>query len=305
MPQTNHHHTKTPQCPYERVTAQVLEAMQEEGLAPWAKPWTSRILGHQKNLTSQRAYTGLNALVLGIMPRKYDYWLTYKQAQVLGLQVAKGEKATPIIGWFKPDSRTLENEDGELETRSYGLRPRTFFVFNLDQMENVPENLAKLAARSETPTYTHGETHKGADDLIAKQGATVQHGRDHAYYVPAQDTIGVPDRDRFPFLAEYYSTVFHELGHWTGHASRLARKEVMQGSLFRSREYSQEELVAEMTSVFVCAGLGIATDASFRNSAAYIRGWLKFLQSNPKAFVIACQQAAKAHKFLTDKGTKP
>jgi antirestriction protein ArdC len=115
----------------------------------------------------------------------------------------------------------------------------------------------------------------------------------------------MPDKSRFFKICEFYSTLFHELGHWTGHASRLNRSELVKGTLFNSKVYSQEELVAEMASVFVCSSLNISSDSSIRNSAAYIKNWLSFLKSNPKAFVIACQQGQKSADFILSKGQKP
>jgi antirestriction protein ArdC len=92
--------------------------------------------------------------------------------------------------------------------------------------------------------------------------------------------------------------MFHELGHWTGHSSRLNRSELQKANLFNSKNYSREELCAEMASVFVCSSLNISNESSLRNSAAYLQSWMKFLTDNPKAFVIACQQAQKAADFI-------
>lgn len=286
---------------YEIVTEKIVK-MLEANENPWVKPWVTRSLGNQRNLASGRAYTGLNALLLAMENKPNDYWLTFKQADELGLKIRKGEKSAIVIGWFRSTSK-VEDEDGEESEVSTGLRCRYFRVFNLSQFENVPQSLLDKTKRQDVPTFETGVDPK-TESVISALKASIEFGVEQACYRPKADTIHMPDRNRFEHMAEFYSTMFHELGHWTGHESRLNRNEVGRTNLFNSKAYSQEELCAEMSSVYTCSSLNISSDSSVRNSVAYLQGWLKFLKDNPKAFVIACQQGQKAADYILGGGVK-
>jgi len=295
---------------YEIVTHQIVELL-EKNENPWTKPWVTRSIGGQKNLVSQRPYKGLNALILSLQNRSTDYWLTFKQADELGFKIAKGSKSTPIIGWFRSSfEKEVETENGEtengeteIELKSSGLRARVFRVFNLDQCENVPESLLQKTKRPQVQTFEDTRRPE-IDAIIGQTKAKILFGFEQAAYYPALDVIKMPDRNRFPAESEFYSTVFHELGHWTGHKSRLNRSGIEKVARFASETYSQEEMVAEMCSVYVCSSLGVSNDSTTRNSVAYLQGFLKLLKNDPKAFVIACQQGQKAADLILKEGEK-
>jgi antirestriction protein ArdC len=284
---------------YQIVTEKILDLLQKNE-NPWTKPWVTKSLQHQKNLSSLRPYTGLNALLLAMDNKPNDYWLSFKQAQDLGLRLSKGEKSTMIIGWFKPSSKEMNDDGEEVSVKGRGLACRYFRVFNLSQFENVPASLLSKTARPDVPTF-ETETLDVAESIIAETKALIKFGVEQALYRPGLDVIEMPDRNRFAKSCEFYSTMFHELGHWTGHKTRLNRAELQKANLFNSKNYSQEELCAEMTSVFVCSSLNISNDSTLRNSSAYLQSWMKFLKDNPKAFVIACQQAQKAADLILNK----
>lgn len=290
---------------YELATAKILELM-ENNENPWTKPWITRGLNQQKNLSSLRPYAGLNALLLAMENQSTDYWITYKQAQELGMQVRKGEKSALIVGWFKSSYKSKDESDegdGDDETPSRsGLCCRYFRVFNLSQLDNVPASLMTKAKRPDIVPFLTG-TVPAAEQVIEQTKAKINFGVEQACYRPSADEIYMPDRDRFAETSEFYSTIFHEIGHWTGHSKRLCRAELTKGILFASKSYSQEELCAEMTSVYVCSSLNISSDSALRNSSAYIKNWMKFLKDNPKAFVIACQQAQKAADYIMKGGS--
>lgn len=291
---------------YELATAKILELL-EKNENPWTKPWVTRGLNQQKNLSSLRPYTGLNALILAMENQSTDYWLTYKQAQELGMQVRKGEKSAIVVGWFKSsykskdESEAGEENDGNEPVTKSGLRCRYFRVFNLSQLDNVPATLLEKAKRPDIVPFITG-TDPAAEQVINQTGAKINFGVEQACYRPSADEIFMPDRERFEHVAEFYSTMFHELGHWTGHSKRLNRLELTKGTMFASKTYSQEELCAEMTSVYVCSSLNISSESALRNSSAYIKNWMKFLKDNPKAFVIACQQGQKAANYILKGG---
>lgn len=287
---------------YEIVTEKIVELLAANE-NPWTKPWVTKALSHQKNLFSMKAYNGLNAMILAMENRPNDFWLSYKQGQDLGFTLKQGSKSSIIIGWFKGSSKVeKENDDGETETKIVGgLCCRYFRVFNLSDFDGVPDEILKKTVRNDVSTF-ETETVDVAEKLIIATKAKIGFGVEQACYRPKLDEISMPDRNRFPRMNEYYSTMFHELGHWTGHETRLKRAGVMNVNRFGSTAYSQEELVAEMTSVFVCSSLNISNDSSIRNSVAYLQSWMKFVKNNPKAFTIACQQGQKAADLIVSMG---
>jgi len=279
---------------YEIITSKILEDLESMN-NPWVKPWVSRSIGCQKNGESKRAYTGINALILATSGRESDNWLTFNQINKLGLRLKKGSKSAPVIGWFKTRGKKDE-ETGEIDLDSSYLSARFFNVFNAFDIEDCPESLLGF---KDTPTYENPRFDH-ADSLIQATQAKINHGYAAAFYRPSVDEVYMPDLNKFTYSHEYYSTLFHELGHWTGSQKRLARFKDNKVAAFRSLEYSREELVAELCSVFVCSTLDITSDNTYRNSVAYLKGWAKFLRDDAKAFVIAAQQAQKASDFILD-----
>jgi antirestriction protein ArdC len=245
---------------YEIVTEKLLAAL-ESGTAPWHKPWKA---GIARNAITNRPYSGINALLLGIAPYSDPRWITMKQANAKGGKIRKGEKSTLVIFW-KQNTITEETEEGELTEKQIPLL-RYYLVWNVEQCEGL--DLPAL------------ETHKV--DAIAQAEAIVASmanppkisfdGGDKAYYMPLTDSVHLPQRNSFDNAGEYYSTIFHELTHSTGHQSRLNRPTLTEVVPFGSETYSKEELVAEFGTAFLCAHAGIET--TINNSAGYINGWL-------------------------------
>lgn len=266
--------------------AELLEA----GVAPWRRPWSGGASMPTNALTG-KPYRGINVLALFVAQLERGYadarWVTYKQAQTLGGHVRKGEKGTRLVLW-KPTERRVKAEDGEEQTRR-SLVARTFTVFNVEQCEGL--ELPELAARDISPD-------EAAEELVAgylASGPSLRHGGSEAYYQPGLDRVTLPPMATFHSTAEYYSTLFHELGHSTGHASRLARELTCLSSDHR---YCKEELVAEFTAAFLCGLAGVDNDASLENSAAYLKGWAAKLRDEPKALLWAASRAQKAVDFI-------
>lgn len=283
------------------VAERILEEMQK-GNVPWTKPWVSRLGGQQNGLT-KRHYTGLNALVLAMVAdsKGYNspYWLTAKKAFELGLELPKGQRGVKVLGWFKP-RRKGEAEDTEEDSGSNYLMCRAWPVFNFEQFV-VPDGVtvpSHLVESVETEKIIDFNPIEAAEDLIAQTGAKIDLTASAAYYVPKRDEIFLPPPTTFIGVDEFYSTLFHELTHWTGHETRLKRFKTKDCTRFASKEYSKEELTAEMGSVFICSKLGITTDSQVRNSAAYLKGWMKYLTDHPKEFAYACQRAQKASDYV-------
>lgn len=277
---------------YDEVTATIV-AQLEEGLFPWVRPWSKAgaVPGLPRNAVTGRAYSGINVLVLwgAVIDGGYPSqdWLTFRQAQAAGGSVRKGERGRTV---FYADRFIPKNEREQVgsseEVRAIPFLKR-FTVFNAEQCDGLPEGLAPkpeaLPAR---------ELHDAAEALIAATGADFRIGGAEAFYSPCGDFVMVPPQPAFHHQIDYYRTALHELGHWTGHGSRLDRD---QTGRFGSARYAREELVADLASAFLCAALGI--EPTVRH-ADYLGCWLDVLRADNRAIVRAASQASKAAGFL-------
>lgn len=180
-----------------------------------------------------------------------------------------------------------EERDGETETRRIPFL-REFTVFNVDQCENLPEDVLMVEAKG----LNTEERIEVAEQFVGATRANVRHGEASAYYRPTADFVMMPDFLAFKSASHYYATLFHELGHWTGHESRLARD---LRNRFGSDAYAAEELVAELTSAFMCAEFGF--DGDIRH-AGYIQHWIALLQEDERAFFTAASAAQRAADHL-------
>lgn len=275
---------------YEVITEKILTDLESMD-NPWVKPWVTQSIGNQRNGESKRPYTGINALVLATSGRESANWFTFNQINKRGLRLKKGSKSVPVIGWFKTNKKDYDSSNEE--EQAY-LCARFYKVFNAFDIEDCPEDLLNI---QEIKTFDNPRF-EDAEDVIFATSADIHYGHDSAFYRPMQDTVHMPNIESFLKSHEYYSTMFHELGHWTGNSKRLDRFKSNKVAAFRSTEYSREELVAELCSVFVCSALDITSDSTYRNSVAYLQGWGKFLRSDAKAFVVAAQQAQKAADYI-------
>lgn len=274
-----------------RKIANDLSAKLEAGVRPWAKPWSAQPspsdLPH--NVTTGKAYRGANVFWLWMAQAAGGYptaqWLTYNQAKALGGNVAKGQKGTPCFYWAVKKG---ENAKGEETSR---MLPVSFTVFNVAQCEGLPQ-AAPVEPKPEAARIA------AAEALMAATGARIQHGGNQAFFVPSQDYIQLPAFDAFRSPDDYYSTAFHELGHWTGHESRLNRE---FGKRFGDDAYAFEELVAELTAAFVCGSQGFASFAR-DDHAQYLGHWIKRLRDDPKAFITAASAAQKAADLILSAG---
>jgi len=215
-----------------------------------------------------------------------QYWLTYRQAQALGGNVRKGERGTKIVFW-KFDKYETETADGEAEERTSAFL-RYYTVFNLEQTEGLKALLALPPAR---PIESAEAIVAGMPNPPAfEQGF-------RASYTPSHDTVTMPSRTAFESQAEYYSTLFHELTHSTGHTKRLAREEFDRPQMFGSESYSREELIAEMGSAMLCGVAGIE-QATVANSVAYLKSWIARLKADSRLVVQAASAAQKAADYI-------
>lgn len=262
------------------ITERLISAL-ESGVAPWRKPWKDGN-ANPSNLASGKKYNGINFFLLSCSPFGDSRWLTYKQAQGLGGNVRKGETGTPVVFW-----NWIEKEkNGKAEKIPF---LKYYTVFNAEQCEGLPEAEKPESVIDFVP-------HEAAQSVIEKTGASMNHGGGRAYYRPSADQITMPRPETFESVDAYYHTAFHELAHWTGHASRLNREGITASAAFGSAVYSREELIAEMASCFVAAQVGISPEID--NSAAYLKGWIAALRGDSKLAIKAASAANKAAAFI-------
>ena len=284
---------------YQIITDRILEAM-GQGQIPWQRPWNGKELA-PRNLKTKKAYRGANPFLLMATGYASPYWLTYKQAKELGGQVKQGEKGFPVVFWKFLDAKDDKGQP-ELDNKGQPKKVpllRYYTVFNVEQCEGLPEEKIPVH-NAKVSEHEAIETAESIVENMPKR-PEIQHGRTGAYYRPSTDSVGMPDKDSFFNTPEYYSTLFHELGHATGHESRVGRKGVTgtdgQWSSFGSVPYAKEELVAEMTASFLCGQAGIL-NATVNNSVAYLQSWKAKLKEDPKLFVHAAANAQKAADFI-------
>jgi len=273
---------------YELVTERIIKLL-EQGTIPWIKPWSgSKSRELPMNFNSKKPYRGINIFMLACMGYSSSYWLSFKQAKEKGGNVRKGEKGTPVIFW-----KRYETEDRTTGDKKEVPVLRYYTVFNLDQIDGIE------APDAPEPVNHVFEPIVAAQKILDEmpKRPEIQHCEPRAYYRPSTDTINLPKPELFAEPEEYYSTTFHELTHATGHETRLNRRPSSEIRHFSDREYSQEELVAEMGAAFLCGQAGIA-QATIENSAAYIAGWLSVLKANHKMVVVAAAQAQRASDYI-------
>jgi antirestriction protein ArdC len=276
---------------YEAVTATIVEAL-ERGVVPWRRPWQSTP-GPPVNAISKRPYRGVNVLILSLAPFAGNRWLTFKQANELGGSVRKGERSSLVVFWKTWKLLQSDPETGETTTKQIPLL-RSYHVFNTEQCDGL-----SVLHPSATKPVPHFERIEQADELIRSmpEPPTIREGGTSAWYRPSDDLVQVPILNAFKSPDAFFATLLHELGHATGHSSRLGRPGIDSEVVFGSDDYSREELVAELTSAFCCAGLGL-DNSLLEDSANYIGSWLKVLKADVKAIVIAAAQAQRASDFI-------
>jgi len=272
---------------YQEVTDRIIKSL-EAGTPPWLPPWEGGELSLPENVTSGHRYRGINILLLHLTAQDRGYntsrWLTFKQALDLGAHVRKGETGTPVV-FFK----TLEiAEKPGTEEAKQKVIPllRYFTVFNIEQVEGLPESLTPALPQHDWDPLVAAET------LLSNSGARIQHGGSQAYYRPGDDVIQLPPRAWFPTASDYYATALHELTHWTGAPSRCNRPLGRRNGI---DAYAFEELVAEMGAAFTCAHCHIPARLEH---ASYIESWLQALRNDKRLILTAAGKAQAAADYL-------
>lgn len=289
---------------YDTITANIVTAI-ESGAGEFRMPWHRATIsdGMPTNALTGAEYRGSNVLSLWVSSMSKGYtsnrWATYKQWAELGAQVRKGEKATTGV-YFQMMERKTEKAPADSNQKAPGLIPfaRAFHLFNADQVDGY--TVAPTVPRTDL-TVTLAD----ADYAIAKTGAKIIHAGSRAFYRPSTDEVYMPERAAFTgtetstATESYYSTLLHEVTHWTGHKTRLDR-DFTRSSRFGDEAYAGEELVAELGAAFLCARLGI-TNSPRIDHAQYLAAWLKVLKADSRAIVRAASDAQKAADYILNK----
>lgn len=266
---------------YELITNQIIEKL-EKGTVPWKKPFKN---GVAVNWKTQKEYRGINTMLLD-----GGEYATFKQIKEAGGKVKKGEKSQIVVFW-----KWLEIEDEETEEEKKIPLLRYYRVFE------VGSQVEGLDPKREYETFDHDpiyEAEKIKENYInAPSYSSITGG---AWYKPFEDRINVPPMKEFESIHEYYSTLFHEMIHSTGHSSRLNREGITSHNGFGSELYSKEELIAELGASMLCGVTGIDNE-TIDNSASYINSWLRALKNDKTLIVKASQQAQKAADYILGK----
>ena len=280
---------------YTQVTSRIISHL-EQGVIPWRSPYFSEV-GFPVNYATRKPYQGINVFLLGSLRYTSPFFLTFIQAKELGGHVRKGEHGSLVVKYGTYSKEDESAEDGEASPRRF---LKAYTVFNASQIEGID-----FPAPSPVAAVPPSDACNRARELIAAmpKAPAIQGGHAVPCYRPKTDTVYMPEPQFFTDETSYYSTLFHELSHSTGHESRLARKTLMENKGIESTEgrkvYAEEELVAEMSAAFLNAHAGIL-EAELQNSAAYLQGWIDALKSNDaKGWIIrAASQAQKAANFI-------
>lgn len=288
------------------VADMFVKGLSEEGLN-WKQGWATT--GELRNAVSNRHYKGLNKFYLKLVSMVHDYkdprWMTFNQIRDEGYHLEKGSKGAKVEYWFPFDTIKKKGvsfeekerliKEGERKKEDFSLVAKYYTVFNGDNISGLPE--IKLPKNEIEPSVVLEQISRGMNVEIYNDG------EDRAFYRPSTDDIHLPLPEVFSSDNEYNAVAFHELGHATGHESRLNRD---QSGVFGTSAYAKEELVAEITSAFMAETTGISPeDMNMENHKAYVNGWIASIEDDPEYLMKAISQANDAadymQQFVTEK----
>ena len=277
---------------YEKTAARI-RAQLADGVLPWHRPWAVDPDRRVSKPLRENAvpYQGINVLILWGAALEAGYaspfWMTYRQAQSVGAQVRRGERATHIVFARTAKKRERDEASGE-ETEVVLPVRRVYAVFNADQVDGLPERYV-----AQIPDVNPDARDGRCEAWFERLGLDVRYGGERACYLPGPDRIHMPPFETFASAQAFFGTLGHESVHATGAGHRLDRTFGAPGT----RAYAREELVAELGSAFLCADLGIASTPR-ADHASYIGSWLELLEDEPRAVFDAATRAQQAVEFL-------
>jgi antirestriction protein ArdC/phage/plasmid primase-like uncharacterized protein len=289
---------KSKRRPFHEEFAEKIIDHLKAGTAPWQRPWhPGDAVSAPHNPASGTVYRGMNRVHLALSGYDDPRWMTLRQANDNGLRILPGSKATPVV-YFQftkdqdrlgEDGKPVLGEDGKPQKETVDLdKPlmRLAHVFNAEQIDGMPP--LELTGQS-----FEWEPIEKAENILSASGATIKHDQSNrAFYRPMTDSIHLPPRENFEEPGLYYGTALHELGHWTGHGSRMER----EFGPFGSEKYAREELRAEIASWMLGQDIGIPHNPE--QHAAYVQSWVKVLEEEPYEIVRACRDAEQIKEYI-------
>ncbi len=273
------------------ITKTIIEALSNGGLPPWRKPWSNdpNAPGLHTSMSTGKPYRGINQLLLQCSAMKGGFkskwWGTFNQVKQNGASVSRGAKGTQIVLFKKIERERVDAAGDEVKDNFFVMR--AFTVFNAEQTTGLEQFRVGFAK----PQNNSVERYEAADDVIDATGADIRHGGNDAFYNPPGDFIQLPHRHQFESAESFYETAFHELTHWSEHASRLNWDRANEG-------YAMGELIAEMSACLMMAELGLPTTTNLTNHASYLKHWLDGMAGDSKFIFRAASQASKAVDYL-------
>lgn len=291
--------TTTKTDPYQLITDRIISLL-EQGVAPWHKTWVaSGGENAPKNLISKKEYNGINYFILSAQGYESPYWLTFNQAKDKGGHIRKGEKGTPVVFWKITEK---ENMKGEIDPKTGKVKKEKFFLLRYYTVFNVEQTEGINYPKPEKVEVSEKERIEKAEAIINNMpnAPKISFGGNQAFYQPSTDRVQVPAIEAYEHTEHYYGTIFHELSHSTGHKSRLDRKGISETHHFGDKEYSKEELIAEMASAFLCGRCGIE-EVTLNDSASYLQNWINVLKGDKRLVILAASAAQKAANYILGK----
>ena len=284
---------------YADVTNKIV-AMLESGTKPWTRPWDAEHAMGPITMPlrhTSEPYTGINVLNLWIAASEHGFnapmWLTFNQTKKLGAHVRKGEKGTRVVYASTFNKTEHNDETGKDERRAIPFL-KHYTVFNIDQIDGLPANYYETKKK---PTLSLCDRVTKFDTFFNRTRADIRYGGNHAFYSPSDDFVQMPHFETFHDMESFYSTLAHEMTHWTRHGTRLDRD--FGRKRWGDEGYAMEELVAEIGSAFLCAELGVTLETR-EDHASYIDSWIQVLKNDNRAIFTAASHAQKATTFLND-----
>lgn len=302
----------------QKVVDRIAELIASGASLPWVKPWGRspakvRVVDGWKVVTlpptawsrSGKLYKGANTYL------PVGEYITFNQCKAEGGKLRKGAKGFPVVYWNFTKKTELDPDSGEMVEKVIPFL-KYYTVFRIEDCEGLEQKHHPKPEEYMMPIVHYEPTTKNSDlndeaeqviaDYIGRSGGLELYRddpSDRAFYRPSTDEVTVPMREQFENLGEFYSTLFHELGHSTGHRTRLNRFTGKAAyASFGSTEYSKEELVAEATAASLLNALGMEEANTFRNSAAYIKDWSTKIKNDPLMYVTAATKAQAAFELI-------
>jgi antirestriction protein ArdC len=265
----------------------------KEGTIPWRQPWRS---GTPKNYATGRAYSGLNVILLGMLDYASPWFLTWNQLRKLDAFPRRGCNSNLVV-FYKPEEFWDEEKDPDTGRTKKVLK--TKYILRFYNVYNIEDTTLPVPEKDKFNQLERCE------EIITNipDKPPVQHEYSQAYYNRKLDLINMPHKELFHKTEGYYATLFHELIHSTGHKSRLDRQTLYQSHAFGDEIYTQEELIAELGSSFLCAHAGISNE-TLEYSASYIDGWLNAINSNPRLLFDCSKRAKEAAAYIVPEEEK-